>query len=157
VGHFFQDNFDFTVVETAYEGADSASVLVGNERVKFDLIMTQNRRLVQEQEIAEFRIHFYCECKSYKTNATLKNKLKKFIENSLKVTPTLEGRFAGNIRFIFICNRPFGVDQENLNSIENIRSYLDDNYGLDDLQKLSQRIGIVILSQWFLDTVLNRG
>jgi len=157
VSLFFDDNFGFSVVETAYEGSDAASISVGDETVKFDLIMKQKRRFLQGQETSEYRVHFFCECKSRTNPRDLKGQLKVFIEKALKVTPVLQNRFSDNFRFVFICNKPFGIGQESLESIENLRDLLNDDHGADDLRNLSERIGILVLTDWFLETVLKRG
>jgi len=146
-------NFGFSVYQTCYEGEDAATVNTGAEVIRFDFIMTQlRRRTLGNQTMEKYRIHFFCECKRRSNPRDLKRKLKDYLLKVLKTMPVLQRRFSGNFYFLFICNKPFGISQENLESVNFLKEFLDmqDN---PDLNDLSRKIGILFLTDWFLETV----
>jgi hypothetical protein len=147
VGLFFDDNFGFSIYETAYEGEDAASVFVAGEKIRFDFLMYQKKM----GSTSTPKIHFYCECKWRTNPRDLKTEFGDFLKKALKATPEIQRRHPDSFHFMFVCNKPFGIDPSNLQSVEYIQGLLDGDYSTDDLSHLSRRIGIVILPDWFLD------
>jgi len=149
---FLHGGFGFNVYQTSYEGEDAASVIAENEVVKFDIMMYQRRkRTLGNQRMEEYRVHFICECKWRSDPRDLKGKLREFLSKALKTVQSLQRRFSNNYYFMFICNKSFGVSQENLQDVGFIRKFLDEEIDSRNLQILSDKVGILILPDWFLD------
>ena len=149
---FFQDNFGFSVAHTTYEGRGGASVIVDGERVRFDLIMNQKRKRFLQNQETEYKIHFFCECKWRSNPRDLKTQLKDFLKKAIKVLPELHTQCSDNFRFVFVCNKHFGVDQSDLESIEYLNNFLNEGYNTDELSDLMRRVRILVLADWFLGT-----
>lgn len=158
VSLFLDGKFGFSVYLTAYEGPDAASIVVDGERIRFDLIMKQTRReTLQNQQTNEYRTHFFCECKWRGNPVDLKTKLKDFLKKALKTAPELQSRYSDNFCFMFICNKTFGVAQSNLESVEYLQDFLNGDCNLNDLAYLSRKVGILVLTDWFLETTSKGG
>ena len=150
---FLDGKFGFDVYRTCYEGKGSTTVVANNEVIRFDFLMYQLRkRTLGDQQTERYRVHFFCECKWRNDPRDLRGKLKEFLLNALKTTPVLQRQFSENFHFLFICNKPFGISQEDLRSIDFLKDFLDDNANLGSLQGLSNKVGILILPDWFLET-----
>lgn len=153
VSYFFQDNFGFHVASNAYEGRGGASIVVNGERVRFDLIMNQIRTRAHNQERREYNLHFFCECKFRSKPKGLKTELKKFLKKALKASPECRIQCSDNFRFMFVCNHHFAVNQSKLESVEYLKTLLNGNYTEVNLRDLARRVRILVLEDWFLDTI----
>jgi hypothetical protein len=151
VCNFLHQNYGFNVWTNSYDAPNSVSVLVGDEHVRFDIIL--NQTFVENPQIRETkRKFFFCECKWRTGEANIKTDLQDFLKKALKTMPKLEKDYAENFGFIFFCNRVFGVDQQDLTRIESLKELLNDDAQINDLASLSRKISLVILSDWLLDT-----
>ena len=146
-----EGNFGFHVYQTCYEAPDAASVVVGGERIRFDIIVDQ-ARMNSSGDTETSKLHFLCECKWRTNTDDLKTQLKDFMKKALKTTPELQRQFSDRFGFLFFCNKPFGIDQSNLQDVSYIKEFLNKDSDSNDLVQLSRRIAIVFLSDWFLET-----
>src|SRR5208337_1082718 len=148
-----QDHFGCNVDRNAYEGMGGASIVVNSERIHFDLIVSQNRTSLLAGNSDGGKVHFFCECK-YRTNQNdLTEELKNFLKKALKVFPELQIEFTDNFRFLFITNCSFPVSQSDLNSVSFLGGLLGSGYEPDELNRLSPRVRILILSDNFLELI----
>jgi len=155
---FLHGKFGFYVYQNCYEGKNAATVLVDGERVRFDIILFQTRRDGSSSSgILQNKINYFCECKWRKNPKNLKYELKKFLKKALKTVPEIQGQCSDNFGFIFICNTPFEVSQENLQDIEFLREFLNSSYSTAQLTHLSNRVGILILTDWFIEITFKGG
>jgi hypothetical protein len=155
---FLDGNFGFQVYQNCYEGKNAATVLVDGERIRFDIVAYQRRRAHSIGiGSAINRTYFFCECKWRKNPKYLKSELKKFLKKGIKTTPEIKEQYSDNFGFIFICNQPFEVNQANLQDMDYLRKFLDSDYTANQLNDLSNRIGILLLHDWFLETATKGG
>jgi hypothetical protein len=155
---FLDGKFGFHIYQNCYEGKNAATVLVDGERVRFDIILFQTRRDTSSSTgILQQKINYFCECKWRKNSNYLKSELKKFLKKALRTTPEIQEQCSDNFGFIFICNTPFEVSQANLQDIEYLQGFLDSNYSTTQLTHLSRRVGILTLTDWFIELTLKGG
>ncbi|MCJ7423935.1 hypothetical protein MUP01_06660 [Candidatus Bathyarchaeota archaeon] len=154
---YFDRKFGFDVIYNCYEARNSTSVLVDGKRIRFDVLAVQQRKNTTGHRATPVKFGFYCECKWRKRSDTLKSNLKTFLRKAIKTTPAIRETYADNFRFLFICNRQFKVNIENLKDLDYLKGFLGDGYSTAELNDLSGRTGIVILDDWFVDEALKGG
>ncbi len=155
---FLDGKFGFHVFQNCYEGKNAATVLVDGERVRFDIIADQTRGAAfHRSSILPQKVNYFCECKWRKRSKDLKPELKKFLKKALRTMPEIQELMEDNFGFIFICNTSFEVGQEDLQDVEYLCRFLDSGYPTAQLAHLSNRVGILILSDWFIDLALQGG
>jgi len=71
----------------------------------------------------------------------------------LKASPECRTLCSENFRFMFVSNKPFSVNQSKLESIEYLKSLLGENYTEVELRDLASRARILVLEDWFLNTL----
>jgi hypothetical protein len=143
--------YGFHVFQTSYQAADAVSVPVGEEIIRFDILLYQ-KRIESTQNPREKKVYFYCECKWRANPNDLKGELKDFLIKALKASPALQRTYADNFAFMFVCNKPFDVDQGNLQDVTYLTQFLGDEFQISDLTYLSSKVGILFLTDWFLET-----
>jgi hypothetical protein len=149
---FVEGTFGFHVFQISYQALDAVSVPLPTERVRFDILLFQTRINEGHNPPREEKKYFYCECKKRQNLTELRSGLKEFLVKAVKASPQLRRDFADNFGFIFFCNKPFGVDQENLQNVEYIRQFLDNAYEVNVITQLCDKIGIIFLTDWILET-----
>lgn len=152
IGCLLEGNNGFHVFQTCYEAPDAATVQVGVEKVRFDMIIDQT---ISDNPINLHRrkSHFFCECKWRTNNADLKNQLKTFLQKSIQTMPQLQRQYGDNFGYIFITNKPFDVDPNALKDTGFLATLLDEQVDLGLLTQLSNKIGMVLLTDWFLERI----
>lgn len=151
VCNFLHQNYGFNVWTNSYDAPNSVSVLVGDEHVRFDIIM--NQTLIENLQTRETKKKFFfCECKWRTEEVNMKGDLQDFLRKALKTMPRLEKDYAENFGYIFFCNRIFGIDQQDLARIGSLKELLNNEVQINDLASLSTKISLIILSDWLLDT-----
>ena len=154
---FLDGNFGCDVIQNCYEGKHAATVLLGGQRIRFDVIALKRRRESSSHGNNVRKIFFFCECKWRETPRNLKYELRKFLEKAMKTMPEIRGQYSENFRFMFICNAPFGVSQTDMQSIDYMRDFLTSQHTTAELNDLSSKIGILILTDWFFEDVVEGG
>jgi hypothetical protein len=143
--------FGFHIFQVSYQAPDAVSVPVGTERIRFDILLFQERTDLTRNP-NEMKVYFYCECKKRTNPTDLETQLKEFLVKALKAAPQIQRDFSEDFGFIFITNKPFGIIQENLEDVNYIHKFLGETYNVNDIARLCNRVGILFLSDWFLDT-----
>jgi hypothetical protein len=150
---FLDNKFGFTVIGNCYEGRNAASVAVDGRRVRFDLLVLQKQRETSPTHGTTIhKLYLFCECK-WRTNPKyLKSELKKFLDKALATSQEIQNTYANN-GFVFICNHPFAVSQKDIQDIQYLRSFLNQDHSLAELTSLSSRTQIIVLSDRFLELI----
>ena len=144
--------FGIRVFQVSYQADDAVSIPVRNERIAFDILLFQTR-VDPTSDSQEKRVYFYCECKKREHARALKRLLKEFLHKSLRATTELKKQYSDDFGFIFICNKPFGIDQTDLEDVAKVTQLLNDStISQNDIADLCGRIGILFFSYWFLNT-----
>jgi len=141
----------FQIFQISYQAPDAVSVPVGEERIKFDILLYQER-IDPTRNPKEMKVYFYCECKKRANSGDLENQLKEFLIKALKALPQIRRDFSDDFGFIFVTNRPFGIVQENLEDVNYVHKFLGESYNVNDIAHLCQKVGVLFLTDWFLDT-----
>jgi hypothetical protein len=156
VGDLLDERYGFHVFQISGQAPDAATVPFGpgnDDKVRFDIVLDQ--RIIDPTHIPQRykKIYYYCECKWRTNNRDLKNQLKDFLKKALKAMPHLERQHVNDYGFIFISNKPFGIDQVELQKIEIITELLNDP-GLQagEIARLCSKVSILFFSDWFLET-----
>jgi len=143
--------FGFQIFQISYQAPDAVSIPVGEERIRFDILLYQER-IDLTRNPNEIKFYFYCECKKRTDSSDLDNEFKEFLIKALKASPQIQRDFSDDFGFIFITNKPFGIVQENLEDVNYVHKLLSESYNVNDIARLCQKVGILFLTDWFLDT-----
>ena len=149
------NRYGFHVFQVSGMAPDAASVPeeTGNNRIRFDILLDQTRIDNSHNPPIEKKMYFYCECKWRTSTNDLKAQLKEFLIKALKASPALQRQHSNDFGFIFISNKPFGVDQTDLETVSYISQLLDDRpINVEATVRLCSKIGILFVSDWFLQT-----
>jgi len=152
VYRFLEGKFGFKIRDLAYWAEEAATIKINGELVRFDIFMIQEIKLEPGVDDTAI-INYICECKYRSDSATLQNEFKTFLKNVIKTYEDSQRKYAENFRYLFITNRAFGIWDEEFQSVEFLQNFLDDEeYSINVLSYISQKIGLLVLSEWFLDT-----
>lgn len=145
----FGDLEGFKVVETCYEGPGTATISTQSGEEHFDIFMRHDSR-------EGYVVHYLCECKFRSGESLdLESKFKVFLSKANKVLDYALSRYGeGRFCFLFIANVPFGIWENQVQSVQWIMEQLkEENPTVDRMRKLSQSMRILIIPHWFIKTI----
>jgi len=150
----FIDGFHgFRVFMDSYtlRNRNAIAIPVSNdEKITFDILMSQEVWNTQVNPARIEKRYFYCECKKREDAAQLKPELKSFLKNVLKATPHLPQGY-DDCGFIFFHNKPFSVTQTDLHNVQFVMDLLNNAYQVNEIVALCGRVGMICIDDWLLN------